>query len=83
VTEQQQAYLGQRIDEVENPDWYVELLGIALEEVGDDNLDQAIKITDRTYSHLPQPPATAEDDDLQQVADTLAVADYAKTASFE
>lgn len=64
-----------RVTRAENPEWYLRLLGLAIEEVGSD-MPRALAIADRAIKEHPHPPATDHDRVWQSVADGSALDDY-------
>lgn len=75
MTPKTDAALSAKLAEVENPDWFLDLLALAIEDEPD--IDKAIEIANAAYDAAPQPPATADDKELAAVADAIAVMDYA------
>lgn len=68
----QQSALSKRLDEAENPDWYLTLFGTALEVT--DDFDRSLLIADAAAAEEPHPPPSEEDAELQRVEDALALA---------
>lgn len=57
------------VKDVDNPDWFLEVLGQALEETGD--MDSAIRVAQRYVADQPHPPISQEDKDTRAVLDAL------------
>jgi len=75
LSKEQEAQIAAKVDQVENPDWYLEVLAMAMEDAGDD-FDAAFAVAERAYDANPQPPASDADKALKRVTDTLAVHSY-------
>lgn len=69
-------HLSRRLSEVQNPEWYLHILGSAFEESQGDP-DRAIAVADKMYDEQPQPPANKADRAIQAIADDMAADDYA------
>lgn len=55
--------------EADNPDWFLEVLGQALEETND--LDAALRVAQRVIAEQPHPPVSDEDKNTRAVLDAL------------
>lgn len=63
--------LAKRLEEVENPDWYMELWGEAYGRTGDAN--KALELADELYRENPHPPDTEQDKEFKKVAEAIAL----------
>lgn len=70
-----ETVLAQRIKRAENPEWYLHLLGISMEEFKG-KLSKAIRATDEMVKKTPHPPASAEDRAWKMIGDHAALDDY-------
>lgn len=71
-----EAALKQRLTEVDNPDWYLDLVGRAAEKAG--SLEAAMEIADHLIEKHPQPPLTDAEEAMGKLNDVQAVQEFAE-----
>lgn len=81
MTPLQQSSLALRLERSDNPDWYLTLYGMALEETTD--YDRAMILADEAYRDQPDPPVTDDEREQQTVNDVLALDNYLASTSIE
>lgn len=69
------ALLKRHLDAVANPEWWLTLLGTAMED--NDDVEAACAVADRAYQASPFPPPSEEDQVDRIVADDAALSAYA------
>ena len=75
--------LKEKLESVDNPEWWLTLLGTAAEHA--ENMDEAVAVADDSYDANPTPPATDEDEawklvDEDELLDNLEL-DFGETKS--
>mgnify|MGYP001559470387 CR=1 FL=1 len=71
MTEEQRAALKGRLEEAENPGWYLDVFGMSLEDSGGD-VEQSLLTTDEVYARQPEPPLTDEQEEERDFLDALS-----------
>lgn len=74
LTQEISTRLAERLEQVENPDWYLHLFALALEDSLD--YDHALALADAAVERQPHPPPSAEDEEDIKLLDALAMDEY-------
>ena len=68
-----------KLRDVDDPEWFLDLLGLTMEETHD--YDEAMTLASAAYDANPIRPSSQEDMDAKRISDALALQDYVDSAT--